>query len=47
VVTALDGLPDNDPGHFERFHPAVPITLETVGGNMITLDLGGDERHAR
>ena len=40
VVTARDGLPDNVPGHNENFHPAVPITLETVAGNTITLDLG-------
>jgi hypothetical protein len=40
VVTARDGLPDNIPGHNEAFHPAVPITLETVGGNTITIDLG-------
>ena len=40
VVTARDGLPDNIPGHGESFHPAVPITLETVAGNTITLDLG-------
>ncbi len=40
VVTARDGLPDNIPGHNEAFHPAVPITLETVAGNTITIDLG-------
>ena len=40
VVTATDGLPDNIPGHNEAFHPAVPITLETVAGNTITLSLG-------
>src|SRR5262249_35537732 len=33
VVTARDGLPDNIPGHGEAFHPAVPITLDTVAGN--------------
>lgn len=43
VVTARDGLPDNIPGHGASFHPAVPITLETVAGNTITLDLGGGE----
>ena len=40
-VTAKDGLPENVPGHNEGFHPAIPITPETVGGNTITLDLGG------
>jgi hypothetical protein len=43
VVTARDGLPDNIPGHGESFHPAVPITLETVAGNTITLALGGGQ----
>jgi len=43
VVTARDGLPDNIPGHGEAFHPAVPITLETIAGNTITLDLGGGQ----
>ena len=43
VVTARDGLPDNVPGHGDAFHPAVPITLETVTGNTITLDLGGGQ----
>jgi hypothetical protein len=43
VVTARDGLPDNVPGHGESFHPAVPITLETVAGNTIVLDLGGGQ----
>jgi hypothetical protein len=40
VVSARDGLPDNTPGHGESFHPAVPITMDTVAGNMITLDIG-------
>ncbi|HYL75355.1 MAG TPA: M23 family metallopeptidase [Bryobacteraceae bacterium] len=40
VVAARDGLPDNIPGHNEAFHPAVPITLETVAGNTLTIDLG-------
>jgi len=43
VITARDGLPDNIPGHGDAFHPAVPITLETVAGNTITLDLGGGQ----
>ena len=43
VITARDGLPDNIPGHGESFHAAVPITLETVAGNTITLDLGGGQ----
>jgi murein DD-endopeptidase MepM/ murein hydrolase activator NlpD len=43
VVSARDGLPDNVPGHDESFHPAVPMTLETVAGNTIILDLGGGQ----
>jgi hypothetical protein len=37
VVAAKDGIPENVPGVTSR---AVPITLETVGGNYVTLDLG-------
>lgn len=43
VVTARDGLPDNIPGHGASFHPAVPITLDTVAGNTITIDLGSGQ----
>ncbi|HWC96743.1 MAG TPA: M23 family metallopeptidase [Candidatus Sulfopaludibacter sp.] len=38
VVEVKDGIPENVPGENSR---AVPITLETVGGNHIVLDLGG------
>ncbi len=39
VVAAIkDGIPENVPGLTSR---AVPITLETVGGNYVVLDLGG------
>jgi murein DD-endopeptidase MepM/ murein hydrolase activator NlpD len=38
VVEVKDGIPENVPGVNSR---AVPITLETVGGNHIVLDLGG------
>ena len=37
VVALKDGIPENIPGPTSR---AVPITLETVGGNHIILDLG-------
>ncbi|HET9529601.1 MAG TPA: M23 family metallopeptidase, partial [Blastocatellia bacterium] len=37
VVEVKDGIPENIPGATSR---AVPITLETVGGNYVTLDLG-------
>jgi murein DD-endopeptidase len=38
VVAVKDGIPENVPGANSR---AVPITLETVGGNHVVLDLGG------
>jgi N-acyl-D-aspartate/D-glutamate deacylase/murein DD-endopeptidase MepM/ murein hydrolase activator NlpD len=38
VVTAIkDGLPENVPGPTSR---AIPITLETAGGNYVIVDLG-------
>jgi murein DD-endopeptidase MepM/ murein hydrolase activator NlpD len=43
VVTAKDGLPENVPGHNEAFHPAVPITIDTISGNTITLKLSGGQ----
>ena len=39
VVTEVkDGIPQNIPGENSR---AVPITLETVGGNHVIVDIGG------
>jgi murein DD-endopeptidase MepM/ murein hydrolase activator NlpD len=38
VVATKDGIPENIPGPTSR---AVPITLETVGGNYVIMDLGG------
>jgi hypothetical protein len=43
VVTARDGLPDNVPRHNGEFTPAVEMTPETVFGNYIVLDLGGQQ----
>jgi hypothetical protein len=40
VQTAREGMPDNVPGHGADFHSAVPLNLENVSGNTITLDLG-------
>ena len=37
VANVKDGIPENVPGADSR---AVPITLETVGGNFVILDLG-------
>jgi murein DD-endopeptidase MepM/ murein hydrolase activator NlpD len=38
VVAIKDSIPENVPGVNSR---AVPITLETVGGNHVILDIGG------
>jgi murein DD-endopeptidase len=38
VVATKDGIPENIPGPASR---AVPITLETVGGNHVIIDIGG------
>lgn len=38
VVATKDSIPENIPGPTSR---AVPITLETVGGNLVILDIGG------
>jgi murein DD-endopeptidase MepM/ murein hydrolase activator NlpD len=38
VAATKDGIPENVPGIASR---AVPITLETIAGNHIILDLGG------
>jgi Peptidase family M23 len=40
LVSVKDGIPDNVPGH-TGFRPAVPLTMETLAGNTITLDVGG------
>jgi murein DD-endopeptidase MepM/ murein hydrolase activator NlpD len=37
VVSVKDSIPENIPGPASR---AVPITLETVGGNFVILDIG-------
>jgi hypothetical protein len=38
VVEVQDGIPENDPTASTK---AVPITLKTVGGNYMILDIGG------
>jgi hypothetical protein len=43
VVVARDGMPDNVPGPADDFQRAVPMTLETVTGNTVVLDLGGGQ----
>jgi hypothetical protein len=36
-------FPTTSPDTTRAFHPAVPITLDTVAGNTITIDLGGGQ----
>ena len=40
VVLAKDGLPHNIPRTAAGFETAVPVTMETVAGNSVALDLG-------
>jgi hypothetical protein len=40
VASAKDGQPENVPALPANFHPAVPITMNTIGGNNIVLSLG-------
>src|SRR5690606_39234627 len=37
IVAVKDGIPENVPGLTSR---AVPITLETIGGNLVVHDIG-------
>lgn len=43
VVGIKDGLPDNVPRTPAGFNTAVPITMETVAGNSVVLDLGNGQ----
>jgi murein DD-endopeptidase MepM/ murein hydrolase activator NlpD len=43
VVAARDGFPDNVPKTEAGFEPARPVTLETIGGNQIIIDLGNGQ----
>jgi hypothetical protein len=43
VVEARDGIQDNVPGHNGRRVLAVPLTIDTIGGNSITLDIGAGQ----
>jgi murein DD-endopeptidase MepM/ murein hydrolase activator NlpD len=40
VVAARDGQPDNIPRTKDGFTPAVPVTMESLPGNFIVIDLG-------
>jgi hypothetical protein len=41
VVAVTDGIPDNSPGHVGA--EALKLSLATIGGNFIVLDLGGGQ----
>jgi murein DD-endopeptidase MepM/ murein hydrolase activator NlpD len=43
VVAARDGFPDNIPKTEAGFEPALPVTLATVGGNQVVIDLGNGQ----
>lgn len=43
VVTAQDGYPDNIPRTPAGFEPAVPVTMESVAGNRVVIDIGGGQ----
>ncbi|WP_081280409.1 M23 family metallopeptidase [Stenotrophomonas maltophilia] len=40
VIQAKDGLPDNSPKTPAGFTPALPLSMETLAGNTVVLDLG-------
>jgi murein DD-endopeptidase MepM/ murein hydrolase activator NlpD len=42
VISARDGIPENVPRR-EGFRPAVPLSMETIAGNTISLDVGGGQ----
>lgn len=43
VVIAKDGQPDNIPRTAKGFRTALPVTMETIAGNAVVLDLGNDQ----
>lgn len=43
VVAAQDGYPDNVPRTPAGFEPAVPVTMESLAGNRIVIDIGGGQ----
>jgi len=43
VVSTQDGLPDNIPRTSKGFETALPLTMDNVAGNTVTLDLGGGQ----
>ena len=43
VVAAQDGYPDNIPRTPAGFEPAAPVTMESIAGNRVVLDIGGGQ----
>jgi hypothetical protein len=43
VVSVKDGIPENVPGHFGRGKLAVAMSLDTIFGNLVVLDVGGGQ----
>ena len=43
IVQARDGMPDNIPRTPAGFTPAVPISMENVAGNVVTIALGNGQ----
>ena len=43
VVVAQDGYPDNIPRTPAGFEPAVPVTMDSIAGNRVVIDLGGGQ----
>ncbi|NHZ64907.1 M23 family metallopeptidase [Massilia genomosp. 1] len=43
VISARDGFPDNVPKTEAAFELARPVTLETIGGNQIVIDVGNGQ----
>lgn len=43
VLSSMDGLPDNVPRTPAGFETALPLTMETIAGNAVVLDLGGEQ----
>ena len=42
VIAARDGIPENVPRH-DGFRPAVPLSMDTLAGNSITLAIADDQ----
>lgn len=43
IVTARDGFPDNVPKTEAGFEPALPVTMDNIGGNQVVIDIGNGQ----